>query len=259
MPNSVLAVKPETLLVDLPPIPSWFERELSQVATRNGKPVFKIVDGQRELKFRNEKMDVKHLLQHQNIPAFVPVVTQTFRRKNEATGEYKFYSSLAAARADTEESLSKDIDVANKVSTRAVGKACWIIEVYVAPEELGYDNWQASRYANLEKHGVARKVDVLGEFPREGMYVYCFSVLDSDGRAISPNQKTLDECKRRWRIVSNDTSTLEQNIKDYEEAEAKFAEKEVKRIADNVYQFAGISARRWHHGEVSKSISKVYE
>lgn len=260
MRKEILAVTPETLLVDLPPVPEWFERELSKIATKNGKPMFKIVDGQRELKWRNGKMDVKHLLQHNNVPAYVPVVRQLFRRKYKDTTNYKVYSSWSAAKNDPLDALlDQEIDFTNLTSVRAVGRACWVIEVYISPEEIGYDNWEHSRYADLQTNGVVRRVDVLGPFPREGMYMYCFSVLDDEGNAVSPSERTLDECRKRWQSVQSDTASLEQNIKNFQEANAKFEEKEVKRIADNVYQFHGISAKRWHYGEISKPITKVYE
>lgn len=262
MPNTALAVKPETLLVPLPPKPEWFERELAKIATRNGKPVFKIVDGQREMRWRNGKMDVKHLLQHDNVPAYVPVVRQIFRRMDTATWKPKYYTSKEAAEADPQESLEKEITWTNVVSTRAVGRACWVIEVYVDPDELGGPlAWELHRYADLEKHGVVQKVDILGPFPKDGMYMYCFSVVDSEGNAISPNERTLEECKKRWRQIEKGSDpSLEESIMLHDEREAKFEQKEVARLADNVYQFHGIAARTKMHGtKVSRPITKVYE
>lgn len=260
MPKDILAVKPETLLVDLPPVPEWFRRELSQVATRGGKPVFKLVDGQRELKWRNGKMDVKHLLQHEQVPAYVPVIRQVFRRLDTSTGKYKMYSSWLAAKEDDIATLDAEIEYSNLISTRAVGRACWIIEVYVDPDEFGYTNWEDHRYADLQVNGVFQKVDVLGPFPRDGYYVYCFSVIDEEGNAIPPNQRTLDECKKRWRFMQQDTSSLEQAVKDHEERVAKFEQKEVARIADSIFQFHGeLGMRKFYHGAVGYQPKKIME
>jgi hypothetical protein len=260
MPNTVLAVKPETLLVDLPPVPDWFERELSQVAKRNDRPVFKLVDGQRELKWRNGKMDVKHLLQHENVPAYVPVIRQAFRRLDSATGKHKMYSSWQAAKDDSTETLG-EIEYSNLISTRAVGRACWIIEVYIDPDEFGgYMSWEEQRYAEMQVHGVFQKVDVLGPFPRDGYYVYCFSVVDEDGNAIPPNQRTIDECKKRWKLMQGSPESLEQAIKDHDERIAKFEQKEVARLADNIYQFHGsLGMKKFHYGAVGYQPKTVKE
>lgn len=259
MPNSVLAVKPETLLVPLPPVPYWFQRELSQVAKRNDKPVFKLVDGQRELKWRNGKMDVKHLLQHEQVPAYVPVIRQAFRR-TDASGKHTMYSSWQAAKDDTSPDLSEHIEFSNLVSTRAVGQACWVVEVYVDPDELGYENWLEHRYADLQVNGVHQKVDILGPFPRDGYYVYSFPVLDDEGNAIAPNQGTIDECKRRWKAMQGSPESLEQAIKEHDEKIALFEKKEVERISDNIFQFHGdLGMKKFYHGAVGYQPKKVME
>lgn len=257
--NTAIAVKPETLLVQLPAKPEWFDQELARVATMQGKPVFKVVDGQRELHWRRGKWDVKHLLQDEKFPPYIPVVSQVFRRLDTLSGTYKLYASRQSAEADDLPTLEKEVDWANTVSTRAVGRAAWIVEVYISPEELGYDNWMAGRYADLPVHGVIQKVDLLGEFPRDGMYVYCFSVVDDEGNAIAPNRKTIEECKRRWQIMQGDNSTLEQELKRIAERDERAKAKQIARISDNFYQFHGISARRLHHGVVSRPITKIYE
>lgn len=259
MSDTVAAVKPEALLVELPHVPDWFMRELAQVATRNGRPVFRLVDGQRETKWRNGKTDVKHLLQHEQVPAYVPVIRQVFRRKNPETGKYSYYPTHKLAVADNADGLSKEIDYTNMISVRGVGRACWIIEVYIDPSEVDALAWEKQRFADLQVHGVLRKVDVLGPYPREGTYVYGFSVIDEEGNAISPNQRTLDECKKRWRTIIADTSTVQDNINAVESGMAEFEKKQVTRIADNFYQYQGISAKRLHHGAISKPITKIYE
>jgi hypothetical protein len=256
--DSVIAIKPEILLVELPPVPDWFERELSQVGQRNGHPMFRIVDGQRETKFRNGKWDVKHLLQHDNVPAYVPVVRQVFRRKNKTTGEYQHFSTFQQAQEDQNAELG-ELEYTNLISVRGVGRACWVVEVYIDPDELGYEAWEASRYADLQTNGVVRRVDMFGPFPREGMYMYCFSVVDEEGDAISPNRRTIEECQRRWHQVTTESATLEQTLLDVQDREEKFQRKQISRISDNFYQYHGVAARRLHHGVTGKPITKVYE
>lgn len=259
MSTKAVAVKPETLLVPLPSKPDWFDRELAQVATKNGQPVFKIVDGQRELKWRNGKMDVKHLLQHDEVPAYIPVIRQVFRRMDTATWKPKYYSSYDAALDDPQESLEPEISWTNIISTRAVGRACWVVEVLITAEETGYENWESMRYADLEVNGVIQKVDVLGPFPRDGWYTYCFSVLDEEGNAIAPHRGIIEECKMRWKQICEPEKSFEQEMLDYDYREKKFEEKETARIADSFYQFHGVAARRIHEGVVSRPIRQVYE
>ena len=258
--NTVTAVDAAALLVPLPPKPPWLDKELAQVATIGDKPAFRIVDGQRELQWRNGKMDIKHLLQHDTIPAYVRVARQVYRRINTKTGEAKYYTSEAEARKDDTKDLSPDVDWTTVVSTRGVGKSCWIVEAYVRPEEIGEEDWNAARYREVPKMGKLEKVDVLGPFPREGRYIYCFSVLDEDGNAVAPSQQTIDECKKRWYEFNNETNRdIDYQIATHHEREKKFEKNMVARLADNVYQYNGIAARRLHGGVVSKPITKVYE
>jgi hypothetical protein len=253
----VTAIEPSALRMPLPPIPSGFERELANVGSMHGKPMFKIVDGQTEMHFRRGKMDIKHLLQNENFPCYVPVVREAFRRQIEGTDNYKRYGTAAAAVADTAIGLGAP-EVARIVSTKAVGRACWIIEVYVTPEEIGEASWNAERYAMLAKSGVPTKIDVLGEFPRDGMYVYCFSVLGEDGEAIAPNDNTLMECKKRWQAINSETpATAADEATLLEDKMEAFEKRQTARIADSFYQYHGISARRPFGAEISKPITQV--
>jgi hypothetical protein len=59
--------------------------------------------------------------------------------------------------------------------------------------------------------------------------------------------------------MQGDNSTLEQELKKTAEREERFDRKQIARVADNFYQYHGISARRLHHGVISKPITKVYE
>jgi hypothetical protein len=252
----VTAIEPSALRMPLPPIPNGFERELANVGNMKGKPMFKIVDGQTELKWRNGKMDVKHLLQNEDFPCYVPVVNEAFRRHILGTDNHKRYGTADAAVADDATGLGP-VEVARVVSTKAIGRACWIIEVYVAPEEIGEAAWNAERYQDLAKSGIPTRTDVLGEFPRDGMYVYCFSVLGEDGEAIAPNDNTLQECKKRWQAINSETATAADDASLMEDKMEAFEKRQTARIADSFYQYHGITARRPFGAEISKPITQV--
>lgn len=259
MPRTVptmVGINEESLMVELPPVPEWFRKELAQIATRDGRPMFKIVDGQRELTYRNGKTDVKHLLQSDGVPCYVPVVTQVFRRWNWQTRQFHKYRSRAAAAADATPGLQSldRMQFTNHITVRGVGRPCWIIEVYVSPSEIGFDDWQKMRYDYLPVKGVMQKVDLLGEYPREGKYIYCLSVLNEQGEAISPHQGYIDELKKRWLVVLDDSRSLEQSIVDHQDSLAEFEFKQHRRLTENFYQFHGIAARRLHNAEISRPI-----
>lgn len=256
--KTVTAVAPSALRQPLPPLPSGFERELASVGSMNGHPMFKIVDGQRAMKWRNGKMDIKHLLQSEDYPCYVPVVTEVFRRKVTGTDGYIKFPSYTAAKETPITGLDTLIEGTKFSSVRAVGRACWIVEVYVTPEEVNERAWNETRYARLTVKGVPQEVDVLGPFPSDGMYVYCFSVLGDDGSAIAPGPRTITECKQRWQTIQKDTVTVEDGAHMLEDKLEEFERKQVERVGDSFYQFHGVAARRLHHGVVSKPITNVY-
>src|SRR4051812_14546020 len=116
---------PESILRHpLPPVPEWFLKELPKVATRNGVPMFRIVNGQTETHFRCGKQTLKHTLKANGYPFFVTVAKTRFRRRNIVTGDYHLYLSHAAAKADKNKDLSFEIDYATKEMRVPVGRAC---------------------------------------------------------------------------------------------------------------------------------------
>lgn len=233
------------LLQQLPDVPPWFRDELSRVATRNGHPVFRLVDGLRERKWRNGKWDIKHLLQIDADPPFPPyqhIYRMRFRRKHVETGEERRYLTWAEADAEADPGYQTEIESAVvNLGVMAIGRPCWIVEVYVAPEEVDEATWESQRYDMLEKHGIVQKIDLLGPFPRDGYYMACFDVV-RDGIAISPNQGTIDECKRRWRIATTDTETVEQAIQGAEAEINLFEKTQLQRLNDGFFQHHGIVA-----------------
>jgi hypothetical protein len=247
---------PESLYrLPLPPIPESFLKELPKVAVRNGVPMFRIVNGQTETKFRNGKMDIKHLLQSGGIPCYVTVSKTRFRRKNYVTGEYKIYTSFDLAKRDKTKHLSFEIESATKEVRVGVGRPCWVIEVYVAPEEICHDTWFAQRYQMLEKNKIRQTIDVLGPYPKHGMYMACFDVIDDEGNAVAPSDRTIEECKRRWRVATGDTLTVENAIQASNEAMDAFEAKSLETMNENFYQWGGISATtRAKDGVMSKPI-----
>jgi hypothetical protein len=242
----------------LPAVPESFLRELPRIATREGVPVFRLANGLTEMHFRNGKMTIKHPLQH---PAyFVRVDTVRFRRKNIKTGDYHLYRTFEDAQGDKNKDLAVEIDRSMRQITVPVGRPCWVVEAWISPSEIDYDTWQKNRYDYLEKMGVAQKIDVLGPYPSDGYYKGIFDVIDGEGNAIAPSERTLNECKRRWRMATSDTQTLEEAIQGSEEAMALFEEREIDRLADNMCQFHGQTVMsRITGGVTRKPIATVKE
>lgn len=244
--SPVIGVNQEVLLTELPPKPDWFDEELKKIGLRDGQPLFRIVDGQRETHFRAGRQRIKHLLMDGNRPCFIPVVKQVFYRENKETKERITYSSLKEAEEDSDENLLETIFVTNLVQIKEVGKPCWVIETYISPDEIGEKDWNENRFKFLYKSGIYQKVDLLGEFPKEGMYVYCFPVLDKYGNARSPSQIDIDECKKRLKLVESDKKTLSHVLQEMANREQEFERKQIERITDNVFQYFGLSMRKFY-------------
>jgi len=242
-------------LVDLPPIPDWFEAELSDIRRIDGHPLFRIVDGQRELVFRNGEMQIKHYLQTDEQACFVRIERQYFRRKSAKTGEYKEYQSREEARADTDKDLFLMVEPKISIEVRMVGKPCWVIETYVAPSDMSEEAWEQVRFAEYVKDGKPQMFDALGPFPREGKYIHCLDLLDKEGNAIAPSSRLIESLKSRLIEFESDHRALQERIDDDMAAAAAFEEKQIKRMTDNFYQKHGLAAlTQFHNVTASKPI-----
>lgn len=218
--------------------------------------MFRIVDGSREMCFRNGKQDIKHLYSTGEFSMYVPVLKQIFRRWDKKYSKYRYYKSAEEAKADTDKHVEADVFGTVLSEVRAIGWPCYVIEVYIPAESYGtYDEWQSQRYEYLEKNGILQKVDVLGPYPADGKYVFCIPVLDKDGRACEPRQEHLDEVRKRLKFAQQ-PEQLEVSIKNWHEREARLHEESAARMADNLYQYHGLAMRRVHHGVVGKPILK---
>jgi hypothetical protein len=186
----------------LPPVPYWFEKELKEIATLNGRPMFRLVDGQRETIFRNGRNNT-----------------------------LKYYPNR---------------------------RNCWVVEVYTSPYEISEEAWNAERFQILPVMGVPTEVDVHGEFPRAGRYIYCLSITNEAGEAISPNRDTISELRRRVYLQAQETKTAEQYTAESYAKGAEAEERELEQANDNFYQWAGISAKREKGGVISKPITKTF-
>lgn len=252
--NLMIALPEEALRPPLPAMPEWFPRALENISRHGEKPLFRVVNGLTELHFRRGKWTLKHLLQHDGIPCYFPVVKTRYRRKNVKTGAYEMYTTFEAAKKAKDHDLSIDIETATIATKLPVGRACWVVEVYVKPEEIDALAWEANRFGMAEKNRIAQKIDFLGPFPTEGYYIACFDVVDADGTPVSPSDKTLEECKRRLRSAENDSRSLEACIQGAIKDSAEFEKKELERLNDNFYQWAGITANRGKGGVIAKPI-----
>src|SRR6185369_15413581 len=127
--NEAVGVHPSALRVELPPVPEWFRRELSQIAERNGHPMFRVVNGQTETCFRNGKIDIKHLFQTDQFPCYVPVIQTLYHRLDAKNDEVRSYKSISEARADSGKGLSDEIRLSRQMEIKALGRPCYVIEV----------------------------------------------------------------------------------------------------------------------------------
>lgn len=243
----------EALLQPLPPVPEGFEKRLEQIATYGEKPMFRLSDGIREQQWRNGKMDTKHLFIAAG--SYVKVSKTRYRRKFFGSSEFLIFPSYVAAKQANVPELSRAIETATIEKVVGIGRPCWIVEVYVKPEEICRTTWLQQRFQMLEKNGIAQRIDQLGPYPKEGRYIACFDVIDDEGNAVSPSERTLDECKRRLRIVEQDTETAEMAIQASAMAVQKFEEKQVKMMTENWVQWAGITAKRAYGGVIGKPIA----
>ena len=243
-------------LVDLPPIPDWFEAELSDIRKVGDHPLFKIVDGQRELIFRNGEMQIKHYLQTDDQACFVRIERQYFVRKSAKTGEYKEYQTRSEAAADKDKSLFLLIEPKISTEVRMVGKPCWVIETYVAPGDISEEAWEKVRYAEYVKDGKPQMFDALGPFPREGKYIHCLDLTDKEGNAIAPSSRLIDSLKNRLREFESDHRALQERIDDDMEAAAAFEVKQIKQMTDRFYQKHGLAAlSKFHNVAVGKPMA----
>lgn len=226
-------------LTTLPSIPDGFINRLSALETYGGKPMFRLVDGLRELKWRNGKWDVKHLMQNNGKPCYVKVSKTRFRRKFHGSDKFLIFRSQTEAKAAKVAGLSTVIEHATKEYTVPVGRPCWVVEVYISPDNICFDTWQANRFDYLEKNGISQKIDILGEYPRDGYYAACFDVVDDEGNAVSPSERTLDECRRRFQLASGDTRTVEDAIQGSHAAIKQFEQKTLERMNEQVFDYYG--------------------
>lgn len=243
----------ESLLHPLPYVSPAFLRDLAQIATYGDKPLFRLVDGLREQKWRNGKMDVKHLFTAAG--SYKKVFSTRYRRKFWASNKFLIFRSYDEAQTANVKGLTKTIEVATKEFVIGIGRPCWIVEVYVKPEEICYDTWVRQRYQMLEKNGVVQKIDQLGPYPVDGLYIACFDVIDSEGNAVSPSERTLDECRRRLRLATEDTETVEMAIQGAHNDVQRFEAKQLERMNDEFQQHAGITATRARAGVVGRPIA----
>jgi hypothetical protein len=137
-------------------------------------------------------------------------------------------------------------------------KNCWVIEYYQSPSEINEHAWEQIRYRFLEVRGQGQvRTDMLGEYPRNGRYVFFQDVVDELGNPISPNQKLIDSIQAKVnKFMAKQTEweheTPEQGEKrilDYtEEVEKERLEKHTSEF----FQFHGIAAQKAYDTVISK-------
>ncbi len=243
-------------LGDTPPKPDWFDEALAKAVPRyGGKPMFRVVDGMREtawmqgdptfLKYTNKEIQC------------VPVRHVEYVRTHVRTRKKVSFVSREAAEAYTGKGYGEAVE---KVyfERRWIGRPCWVVEVYLEPKAMpSKEEWELSRYEYIDVNGVIQKVDLLGEYPPFGKYVWMMDVLDEDGVPTEPNQKTIDECQRRyWEVLKDNRSIIQRTKDDYERVE-KLDKKVARDLTEAFFGHYGISAKRAFGTEISKPIKSV--
>lgn len=251
----IFELKPEILRQPLPRMPEWFPKALENIATHHNKPFFRVVNGLTETRFLNgNPHHLKHLL---HSAPYVDVIHEQFRRSLK-NGGYKHYPTWEKAKNDADSSVipltEKKAERQMKKYRQPNGRPCWVIEVYQSPDELDAKQWEALRYSFMPKNGVIQKIDMFGEYPSEGRYVYLMSVLDNEGNAISPHQGIIDLLTAGYKARISDTRTYEQILKEDEYNSEMFEEKQKQRLTQHFYDIHGISTKRIKGGVISRPI-----
>jgi hypothetical protein len=254
------AVPPEALRFDIPSKPDWFDRELANcVELYKGLPMFQCVNGMKErawmdsdtsfLKYRNTDLEV------------VPVVMTYFTRFDAKLKKHRRYSTRELAAQDQDPNLGTLIIEATAIDVRWVGRPCWIIEVFVDSSYLGTQaEWEAHRYDMMEdRHRTIRKIDLLGEYPKEGQYKYAFSLVDDSGQAVTPARSHIEEAKKLYYLAKNDTRTLQQRILDDQARIEKLDQQTKDRIVERFGQYSSLTMKKIRGAAIGKPIMRVKE
>lgn len=241
----------------LPLIPEWFIKELRNLGLNPfGEPRFRIVDGQKEMHFIAGREQTKYQIKEPERYTYM-----TFERIDSRTGKMKEYPTRRAAESDLNPYMLQGIGMNQVIEIHEIGYPCYILESWTSPEELNRSAWDKERFSNEfnELTGKFERIDLLGPFPSCGRYDMVFEIVDEDGRAIAPNQRTLDEIQRRMKVVENDNRTLDQRLRDDASARAEQAQKIQDQWADDFIQEAGIHNRMMKEGNaISRPILKEF-
>lgn len=122
-----------------------------------------------------------------------------------------------------------------------VGPDRWILEAWRAPEFFGNETeWNVVRYGDTP----TGRVDRIGPFPRNGMYVFVMPLCKSDGSYLPCDQGVIEfiELKRRefeamtWKVYNTPElyAELQEEMAKEDEAEMAAADAEADEFYDYV-------------------------
>ncbi len=250
------AIPAEAIRHELPVKPDWFDGELANcVPNYNSMAMFRCVDGTKEMMSLDGKQIPKH--RNPNLEA-VPIKYTYWTRFHQKSQKHIKYASERLALEDTQKGLGKPAEQI-KFETRYIGRPCHIIEVYQEPNSLPpYDQWEEQRYEWLtDEKGVTRKVDLLGEYPANGRYIYCFPLLNENGEAMEPNRSHIEEAKSRYNMAVNDKRSPNERIQDDFARIQKLDNKVKLRYLEQLEELSPLTLKKIEGAEVSKPITKV--
>lgn len=134
-------------------------------------------------------------------------------------------------------------------------KNCWVIEYYQLPREINEVAWNNLRYRWLKVNGQDTWTDMLGEYPRNGRYVFMMDVVDEHGLPISPNSQIIADLTKRFKVFeSAPNETPEEGARKIIAYTDEMEKEKVKKMTDQFFQMHGIAAQKAYNTVISKPL-----
>lgn len=196
---------PDSWVAKTPPShPEWFSNELVKIAglNRHGKPNLRLVWGGSEPSDRTEKARLKY---------------HAGWSSKEVKG-WRYKEGDEWAFTEDIDNLDTSIMVFPDTHQYQLGVPRWIVERWVSPEEL---EWQNRFQTRKEFHDTE---NLLREFPREGVYDAYFVIENLERKFRQVDMDVIHFLKMKWHY-EKDFETVERMIEAHDEKEFEDMEK----------------------------------
>lgn len=240
----------------IPHKPDWFDRELALLASLEGQPFYRCINPQIELNIYANRSTLKYPFSHPNFGTHLRVVKQFFRRQNIKSRDWKYYKNKDEAKADADSSLNKLVDTYCTIQVEPIPRNCWVIEALVPPSEIRStpEQWEALRWENVR----GERMDLLGDFPKNGMYIHFMDVVNDEGEPFEPNRALLEILQKKFYLHTNDIRSQSQisidNLRGYQANQ----QKQIDLINDAVLEAKAFDGKLFGDVEISKPITRIY-